>query len=229
MNVQERLRRSLGIGEEGNKARPTIRERLCNTLALSNKAGRGKTPFRQFNLQGQLPRGWSTNPDIRWFAQALWEVIRLPDAHAEKLWTLWWLSRLSFRCYCKSGRLSGDGPAPVASPSRARYYVTWIDDHTRYTWIYFITHKSDAMLRQLNSFLYMRWYQHKACMYKVFMEPVRSSKKELINLGFLFYIFARASRTRCFFFKSSTTSRSRGRASFSSTRRRLGHCPAGNE
>uniref|UniRef100_A0A2N9FTN5 Integrase catalytic domain-containing protein n=1 Tax=Fagus sylvatica TaxID=28930 RepID=A0A2N9FTN5_FAGSY len=35
------------------------------------------------------------------------------------------------------------GPAPVASVQNFKYYVIFVDDHTRYTWLYPLKHKSD--------------------------------------------------------------------------------------
>lgn len=36
------------------------------------------------------------------------------------------------------------GPSPAASLGGSRYYVTFIDDHSRKVWIYFLKHKSDV-------------------------------------------------------------------------------------
>ncbi|XP_028094616.1 uncharacterized protein LOC114294675 [Camellia sinensis] len=36
------------------------------------------------------------------------------------------------------------GPSPVLAFSGHRYYVTFIDDHTRCTWVYLLRHKSDG-------------------------------------------------------------------------------------
>ncbi|KAG6706623.1 hypothetical protein I3842_07G230600 [Carya illinoinensis] len=36
------------------------------------------------------------------------------------------------------------GPSPVASLGGSRYYVTFIDDHSRKVWVYFLKHKSDV-------------------------------------------------------------------------------------
>ena len=49
----------------------------------------------------------------------------------------------------KSGRLDlvhTDvwGPSPVASLRGSRYYVTFIDDHNRKVWVYFLKHKSNV-------------------------------------------------------------------------------------
>ena len=37
------------------------------------------------------------------------------------------------------------GPAPVASHTNFKYYVHFIDDHSRYTWLYPLKQKSDAL------------------------------------------------------------------------------------
>ena len=34
------------------------------------------------------------------------------------------------------------GPSPVATKGGSRYYVSFIDDHTRYCWVYLIKHRS---------------------------------------------------------------------------------------
>lgn len=36
------------------------------------------------------------------------------------------------------------GPSPVASLGGSRYYVTFIDDHSRKVWVYFLKHKSEV-------------------------------------------------------------------------------------
>lgn len=36
------------------------------------------------------------------------------------------------------------GPATVTSKGGSRYYVTFIDDHSRYAWIYFLKHKNEV-------------------------------------------------------------------------------------
>ena len=36
------------------------------------------------------------------------------------------------------------GPAPVASLGGSYYFVTFIDDHKRKVWVYFLKHKSDV-------------------------------------------------------------------------------------
>jgi hypothetical protein len=38
------------------------------------------------------------------------------------------------------------GPSPVASHSGNEFYVTFIDDYSRYVWIYFLPHKSDVFI-----------------------------------------------------------------------------------
>ena len=35
------------------------------------------------------------------------------------------------------------GPAPVESSQHMKYYVIFVDDHTRYTWIYPLKKKSE--------------------------------------------------------------------------------------
>jgi hypothetical protein len=35
------------------------------------------------------------------------------------------------------------GPAPITSVQKFKYYVIFVDDHTRYTWLYPLKHKSD--------------------------------------------------------------------------------------
>jgi len=36
------------------------------------------------------------------------------------------------------------GPSPICSNNGYRYYVIFVDDHSRYTWIYFLSNKSDV-------------------------------------------------------------------------------------
>ena len=36
------------------------------------------------------------------------------------------------------------GPAPVTSKGGSRYFVTYVDDHSRYAWIYFLKHKNEV-------------------------------------------------------------------------------------
>jgi hypothetical protein len=38
------------------------------------------------------------------------------------------------------------GPSPVMAFSGHRYYVTFIDDHSRCTWVYLLKKKSDVLL-----------------------------------------------------------------------------------
>jgi transposase InsO family protein len=35
------------------------------------------------------------------------------------------------------------GPSPVSTKGRSRYYVSFIDDHTRYCWVYLMKHRSE--------------------------------------------------------------------------------------
>jgi hypothetical protein len=35
------------------------------------------------------------------------------------------------------------GPSPIATKGGSRYYVSFVDDFTRFTWVYLLTHKSD--------------------------------------------------------------------------------------
>lgn len=37
------------------------------------------------------------------------------------------------------------GPSPVVSSCGFTYYITFVDAHTRFTWIYFLKHKSEAL------------------------------------------------------------------------------------
>jgi len=41
------------------------------------------------------------------------------------------------------------GPSPVATKGGSRYYVSFIDDHTRYCWVYLMKHRSDLRYMQL--------------------------------------------------------------------------------
>jgi histone deacetylase 1/2 len=47
------------------------------------------------------------------------------------------------------------GPAPVTSYYGYNYYITFVDTYTKYTWIYFLKHKSDALkaFTQFSSFI----------------------------------------------------------------------------
>jgi transposase InsO family protein len=36
------------------------------------------------------------------------------------------------------------GPSPVSSHEKFKYYVTFIDDHSRFTWVYFLRSKSEV-------------------------------------------------------------------------------------
>lgn len=36
------------------------------------------------------------------------------------------------------------GPVPVTSKGGSRYFVTYVDDHSRYAWIYFLKHKNEV-------------------------------------------------------------------------------------
>lgn len=38
------------------------------------------------------------------------------------------------------------GPSPFVSSCGYSYYITFVDAHTRFTWIYFLKHKSEAIL-----------------------------------------------------------------------------------
>ena len=50
------------------------------------------------------------------------------------------------------------GPCQVSSLGGSHYYITFIDDETRKTWVYFIRHKSNVfiLLRNENIWLRMR-------------------------------------------------------------------------
>lgn len=37
------------------------------------------------------------------------------------------------------------GPSPVQSVNGHRFYIHFVDDHTRYTWIYPLKHKGEAV------------------------------------------------------------------------------------
>jgi len=37
------------------------------------------------------------------------------------------------------------GPTPLAASCGERYYISFLDAYTRYTWLYLITHKSQAL------------------------------------------------------------------------------------
>lgn len=37
------------------------------------------------------------------------------------------------------------GPSPYLSSSGYRYYVAFVDGYTRYTWLYFLKQKSEAL------------------------------------------------------------------------------------
>lgn len=37
------------------------------------------------------------------------------------------------------------GPTPVASPSGFRYYLILVDDHTQFSWLYFLKQKSQVL------------------------------------------------------------------------------------
>lgn len=39
------------------------------------------------------------------------------------------------------------GPFPVPSLSQNRYFITFIDDFTCYSWIYFLQYKSEAITK----------------------------------------------------------------------------------
>ena len=45
------------------------------------------------------------------------------------------------------------GPTPVASIQNFKYYVIFVDEHTRYTWLYPLKHKSNFF----NTFLTFQW------------------------------------------------------------------------
>jgi histone deacetylase 1/2 len=47
------------------------------------------------------------------------------------------------------------GPAPITSYYGYNYYITFVDTYTKYTWIYFLKHKSDALkaFTQFSSFI----------------------------------------------------------------------------
>ena len=42
------------------------------------------------------------------------------------------------------------GPFPVPSFGKSRYALTFIDDYSRYTWVFFMAHKSEVFDRFLN-------------------------------------------------------------------------------
>ncbi|RVW64789.1 Retrovirus-related Pol polyprotein from transposon RE1 [Vitis vinifera] len=44
------------------------------------------------------------------------------------------------------------GPSPISSYEKFKYYVTFIDDHTRFTWVYFLRSKSEVF-RTFTEFL----------------------------------------------------------------------------
>ena len=44
------------------------------------------------------------------------------------------------------------GPSPVSSHEKFKYYVTFIDDHSRFTWVYFLRSKSEVF-RTFTEFL----------------------------------------------------------------------------
>ena len=44
------------------------------------------------------------------------------------------------------------GPSPVSSHEKFKYYMTFIDDHSRFTWVYFLRSKSEVF-RTFTEFL----------------------------------------------------------------------------
>ena len=49
------------------------------------------------------------------------------------------------------------GPSPISAFSGYRYYVTFIDNHTRCTWVYLLHHKSDVFSIFVQ---FCKWLRH---------------------------------------------------------------------
>lgn len=64
------------------------------------------------------------------------------------------------------------GPAPVPSLSGSRYYVIFVDDYSRFTWIYIMKHKSEV---------FSHFQAFRASVEKAFDRPITTRPDDLMG------------------------------------------------